>query len=250
VGFGWAGLWGLQSGALKGRCTPAQGNALGTRAPPPSQHPEGVQQPHLRHRRVQHPVRVLNRGASVSPGRCPGLVCVALSGQGACDRSVRSRVNRRAPDQPAPQPTAHSLGRSGAFRGPGPPRVNRRASAGRTGSALKGGDTPAQGANPGDRVYPPDSTLQGCDILQVTHRPFRGGRQLAGFVRQRTRVRPRGDGSGLRWGLGWTGVSGLCDPPDVRGLPSGALKGRCTPAQGNALGTRAPPPSQHPEGVQ
>jgi hypothetical protein len=34
----------------------------------------------------------------------------------------------------------------------------------------------------------------------------------------------------------------LCAPPAVRGLLSGALKGRCTPAQGNALGTRAPLP--------
>jgi hypothetical protein len=218
------------------------------------------------------------------PGRCPGLVCVALAGQGACDQSVRSRVNRRAPDPPTPQPTAHSLDqpspsrrsslsprqpkrirrsdrvrpagavhtspgfqpwvrglpptqhpvgvrhtathtppdvrvlsgggewggtpfpralpwagmccpcraagrdtvrryralpktspsprertrihpptpqptaysldRSGAFRGPGPPRVNRSAFAGRTGSALQGRDIPAQGSNPGYRVYP------------------------------------------------------------------------------------------------
>jgi hypothetical protein len=35
----------------------------------------------------------------------------------------------------------------------------------------------------------------------------------------------------------------LCAPPPaVRGLLCGALKGRCTPAQGNALGTRVPLP--------
>jgi hypothetical protein len=38
------------------------------------------------------------------------------------------------------------------------------------------------------------------------------------------------------------GASGLCAPPAVRGLLSGALKGRCPPAQGNALGTRVPLP--------
>jgi hypothetical protein len=52
----------------------------------------------------------------------------------------------------------------------------------------------------------------------------------------------RGDGSGLRWGLGRAGASGLCAPPAVRGLLSGALKGRCPPAHGNALGTRVPLP--------
>jgi hypothetical protein len=31
-------------------------------------------------------------------------------------------------------------------------------------------------------------------------------------------------------------LSDLCAPPAVLGLRSGALKGRCPPAQGNALG--------------
>jgi hypothetical protein len=42
----------------------------------------------------------------------------------------------------------------------------------------------------------------------------------------RTRVRSRGDGLDLRWGLGWAGVSGLCAPPAVRGLLFGALSGQ------------------------
>jgi hypothetical protein len=39
-------------------------------------------------------------------------------------------------------------------------------------------------------------------------------------------------------------LSDLCDPPDPPGLLFGALKGRCPPAQGNALGIGYPlPPS-------
>jgi hypothetical protein len=60
-------------------------------------------------------------------------------------------------------------------------------------------------------------------------------------------IRARGDGSGLLWGLGWAGASGLCAPPAVRGLLSGALKGRCTPAQGTALGTRVSLPHSTPK---
>jgi hypothetical protein len=86
---------GLLSGALKGRCPPAQGNALGTRVPLRHSTLKGehtrVQQPHLTHRPMSHPVRVLDRGAPVFPGRCPGLVCAALSGQK--DNSPGSCVN-------------------------------------------------------------------------------------------------------------------------------------------------------------
>jgi hypothetical protein len=58
------------------------------------------------------------------------------------------------------------------------------------------------------------------------------GASETGRTMGRERVRSRGDGSDLGWGR----------PACVPRRLSGALKGRCTPAQGNALGTRVPLP--------
>jgi hypothetical protein len=70
------------------------GQRPGYQDTPPSQHPERVQQPHLTHRPsraggqlagfVRQRMRVRSRGGLLSgalKGRCPGLVCIALSGQ-------------------------------------------------------------------------------------------------------------------------------------------------------------------------
>jgi hypothetical protein len=88
----------------------------------------------------EHHDGVLDRGAPVLPGRCPGLAYNALSGlrtagparpaghtsrtpspiastsQGPTAGQPRPRMNGHARNQPTPQPTAHSLDRSRASR--------------------------------------------------------------------------------------------------------------------------------------
>jgi hypothetical protein len=124
-------------------------------------------------------------------GGLPGLVCVALLGQGACDRSVRSHMNDHASTDALPTRQPHSP-QPIASTSHGPPtdqarpRVNRRASAGRTGPALKGRYIPAQGANPGYRVYPPPKAPCRGATYCTSHnalcpRPFRG-RGMGGYA--------------------------------------------------------------------
>jgi len=88
-------------------------------------------------------------------------------------------------------PTAHSPQPiASTDRGPptdqARPRVNRSASAGRTGPALKGRYIPAQGSNPGYRVYPPPTApCRGAtyctSYTALCPRPFRG-RGMGGYA--------------------------------------------------------------------
>jgi hypothetical protein len=150
----------LPSGALKGRCAPAQGNALGTRVPPPSQRPERVQQPHLTHRRSRPqpwalfrcPVGASEAVASGSVDAGTGLTC---GGGLPAVRRVPHPV--RALDRGRRFPQGVALGWYVLpFQGR---RTTRRAG---SFGALKGRCTPTQGNALGTRVPLPHSTLTGC----------------------------------------------------------------------------------------
>jgi hypothetical protein len=97
-GLQWGLVWAEPSGALKGRCPSAQGNALGTRSPP-SQHPVRVQQPHLTHRPMSHPVRALDRGPRSPQSVALGWYVLPFEGRSttACRRLQAVVRWRQAP---------------------------------------------------------------------------------------------------------------------------------------------------------